>query len=84
MIGDALLSKVIDNMSLHVATRCYMCRYKYVRRIHASFIRAFRMTLHMAHLAQCGSADITMKQVLDRFGKRLIIVVTELDTGKEF
>ena len=24
-----------------------------------------------------------MKQVLDRFGKRLIIVVTELDTGKE-
>lgn len=40
------------------------------------------MTLHMTCLAQCGSADITMKQVLDRFGKRLIIVVTELDTGK--
>lgn len=33
--------------------------------------------------AQCGSRDITMAEVQSRFGKRLVIIVTELDTGHE-
>jgi predicted acylesterase/phospholipase RssA len=33
--------------------------------------------------AKCGRADITMRQILERHGKRLILIATELDTGKE-
>ena len=31
----------------------------------------------------CGDADITLKAVHDRFGKRLVILACELDSGKE-
>ncbi|CAK9095546.1 unnamed protein product [Durusdinium trenchii] len=31
----------------------------------------------------CGDADITLKAVQDRFGKRLVILACELDSGKE-
>ena len=33
--------------------------------------------------AKCGDADITLGEVLQRFGKRVVIVATELDTGRE-
>ena len=32
---------------------------------------------------KCGDADITMGEVARRFGKRLVIIVTELDTGRD-
>ena len=34
----------------------------------------------MSHL---GSPDTTLGEVLSEYGKRLVIIVTELDTGKE-
>ena len=40
----------------------------------------------MAHLARArgiSMRDITLGEVLDVFGKRLVIIVTELDTGRE-
>ena len=33
--------------------------------------------------AKCGDADITLGQVKKRFGKRLVIIVSELDSGRE-
>jgi len=33
--------------------------------------------------SECGDADITMADVKRRFGKRLIFITTELDSGKE-
>ena len=33
--------------------------------------------------AKCGDADITLGQVKTRFGKRLVIIVSELDSGRE-
>ena len=33
--------------------------------------------------AKCGDADITLGEVQQRFGKRVVIVATELDTGRE-
>ena len=33
--------------------------------------------------SKCGTADITLGQVRARYGKRLIIIVTELDSGRE-
>merc|ERR1719201_3113845 len=32
---------------------------------------------------KCGDADITLGQVKTRFGKRLVIIVSELDSGRE-
>jgi len=32
---------------------------------------------------KCGDADITLGQVKTRFGKRLMIIVSELDSGRE-
>jgi predicted acylesterase/phospholipase RssA len=43
----------------------------------------FERTIGDSLLLKCGKPDITLLEVRRRFGKRLVIVVTELNSGKE-